>query len=147
MNGPLHRSICASGLLAILATTPFSSVNEAVAAEPPGRLLAGCKPNRPPDYFYPTYLREKGAGGRVLLVVERTSKGWLEVVEVTKSEPSEAFIGPARSILKSLRCSTVSAPFREQISISFSLDPAPEYPHFEGVQAQLSVRSSIERVR
>lgn len=147
MASMLRRCICATALLAVLATAQFLSAHSAIAAEASDRLLAGCSPKHPPEYFYPANQLRKGVGGRVLLLVERTSKGGLKVLEVVKSEPSEEFIGPARDFLRSISCSKLGAPFTEQVSFSFSVDPAPQIPHFEGVEAKISVRTKIERVR
>ena len=147
MTSALCGGIIAAAFSAALAVTLSSPAHAAGAEESRNLLLAGCAPTRPPEESYPAAQLRNGVNGRVLLVVERTTKGRLKVLEIVRSEPSEAFNGPARSLLKSLRCNASGTPVTQHVSITFSTGPGPELAHFEGAESQIAIRSKLERVR
>lgn len=141
-----NRNLGAAILLSTVAGLHIAFAPKAGAAEAADPLLAGCAPTRPPEESYPLAQLRNGINGRVLLVVERSTKGRLKVLEIVQSEPSEAFNGPARSLLKSLRCTANTTPITRRVSITFSTGPGPGLPHFEGSETHIEIRSKLERV-
>jgi TonB family protein len=117
----------------------IASVPIVQAAEQPSQLLAGCDPKKSYGAAYPPKMIRLEIEGRVLLEVERSSKGRLRVVKVIASEPQEAFDADAKRMLSDFRCEKLPEPVTGTVSITFSLKPGPGVGHFEGADDALSI--------
>lgn len=110
------------------------------SGERPNQLLSGCVLGKLNFDPYPFDGKRRGLSGRVLAVVERTPEGRARVVRIAVSNPPDFFDASVRRLFDKFKCEPLEVAKQGYVSITFSIDPGPDFPHFDGADEELDVR-------
>ncbi len=105
--------------------------------------LSGCKLQALNDDFYPRAALLRSISGRALALMERSPEGRVKIVRIAISNPPEIFERAISRFVARFKCAPIADARQFTLSVSFTIDPAPEFPHFDGADEQISVRGQL----
>jgi hypothetical protein len=122
-----------SGTIVLAADAPTSVAR-------PNSPLNGCRVTKKKMDPYARLAKQRSLSGRVLALVERSPEGVLKVLRIAISNPPDLFDASVLMLFESFECEPVDAAKQGYVSITFSMHPGPDFPHFDGADDELSVR-------
>jgi TonB family protein len=133
----------------LVVAVAVGSVPVIDAADAPGGAisgsthLSGCRLRKVNRDAYPESAKLDSVSGRVLALVERSPEGRLKVIRIAISNPPETFDDSVRRFVESFECEPLEAARQFQLSVTFTMHPAPDFPHFDGADEQISIRGQL----
>jgi TonB family protein len=108
-----------------------------------GTHMSGCRLRKVNRDAYPEDAKLDSISGRVLALVERSPEGRVKVLRIAISNPPETFDDSVHRFVEWFECEPIETARQFQLSVTFTMHPAPDFPHFDGADEQISIRGQL----
>ena len=132
------QAVVVIGTMLLMLSVPLQAGEQIASA------LGDCK-FPPGGDDYPIDMKRQGLTGRVLVSVERNTKGRLVNFSPTRVEVNPAAIHAARTMLSGVRCPTTAEPRRLSISIVYAMESQPAPIAFPESDVKILLTGSFSR--